>query len=213
MRRRISNPVLVATLCLGACLSGGCPFVSFFAASFAPRAKTDAQFELPRDKHVLVFPDDLAYRLQYPPLKRILAEKLNKHLLQHHLAAGTVEYEKLAQLKHRVGDRWTDVRPGGMGVAQVTRELQADLAIYVDIREFRLKDRSGDPVWKARFTVLVKVVGADGRRLWPTDRKDGRELSVETPLLTDDSEGFGITLTDDVADRMADKIAKLFYRH
>ena len=192
---------------------GGCAAVSFLVASFVPGPRTPAAYELEPNQCVLVFPDDVAHPLNYPPLKRMLAEGLNDRLTELGLADRTVEYEQLRQLAHRSPAAW---RAGGgeaLGVAQVAEALGADVAVYLDIREFRLKDNPSDPVWKGNLKVLVKVVDASGERLWPTDQLGGHEVLVATALHTSDARHHAVKLTGILSDRMVDKVARLFYAH
>jgi hypothetical protein len=191
----------------------GCGIPTFLVSVFTPEPKENAAFTLPAGKTVLVFPDDLVNPLGYPPLKRMLAEKLNEQIAKHQLAERTIEYARLEDLKERSGERWRDVREKGMGVAEVTSALGADLAIHLDVREFRLKEHPSNNIWKGRLTALVKVVDSKGNRLWPADAMEGQQVSVETPPITEGDETYGLTLTNLLADQMADRVAKLFYSH
>jgi len=202
--------MLVAALPLAL---GGCAVVSFMVASFVPEPKTPAAYELEPNQCVLIFPDDMAQPLSYPPLKRMLADGLNARLSELDLVDRTVEYEKLRELTRRTP---TDRPAGGdqiLGVAEVAETLGADTAVYLDIREYRLKDNLSDPVWKGHLKVLVKVVAADGERLWPTDQLAGHEVVVTTPLHTSESRHHNVKLTGILADLMVDKVARLFHAH
>lgn len=213
MKTNARTIVPAMLLCMLSGLVGGCAFISFAVASFVPKPKIAAEYELPKGRRVLVFSDDLAYDLRYPPLKRILAEKISHLLEEHHLAAETVPYQQVEYLKNRVGDRWYDVQRGGMSVGDVAAELGADLAIYVNVSKFTLKDRPASPLWQGELTTLVKVVDSTGRRLWPTDQADGRQVRVTTPTTADQSEMYGIALTDELTDLTAHKVVNLFRSH
>lgn len=204
---------LAAAALSAAAMAGGCAVLSYTVANLAPKPRVKALYELPEDQRALVFPDDVSGQLGYPPLRQLLADKVSAELMAHELADSTVSYDRLNTLAAQVGQRWHRMDETGMGVAEVTRAVGADLAVYLSIRQFQLKDNPADPAWKGKLTVLVKVVAADGQRLWPTDRTDGYELTVETPPTTGDSPTFGIALTNHLANLMAVEVVNLFRTH
>lgn len=211
MTHRTYRRVLLTLTVVGLAAFGGCAAIAWPIAAFAPAPKVEAQYELPAGRRVLVFPDDLINPISYPPLKRSLAEKLNKQLAEHVVAEQTVPYNELLNLSTTEGfDR--------LPVDRVGAKLGADVVVYVDIDEFRLKNDAAEPLWSGKLTVFVRVVdvGADsiaGKRLWPKDGSRGHELTIETPMLQESSKTYGAVLADEMAARMADKIAKLFYKH
>ncbi|NQU75021.1 MAG: hypothetical protein HQ546_01755 [Planctomycetes bacterium] len=207
MKITMRNILHAAILCLPVVLTAGCAVVSFLVASFAPQPKIQAQFVLPKGRCVLVMTDDLVYPLAYPPLKRLLADKIGEQLLGSNLAGGTIDYQKLRDLQDRTIDFDT------MPIDQVARRLGADYVLYVDIRQFQLRSSEIGSLWKGRLEAFVKVVDSAGGRLWPTDRTEGYEVTVETPVFPDDSEAFGLTLTEMLADLTANRVANLFRQH
>lgn len=195
-------------------LAGGCAVISYTVANLAPRPRQAALYHLPDNQTVLVFPDDVSGQLSYPLLKQLLAEKVSIELRESELVKTTIPYVKLQEFSTQVGQRWYRMDGSGMGVAEVSRCLGADLAIYLSIRHFQLKDNPADPSWKGKLTVLVKVVSAtDGKRLWPTDRTDGYELIVDLPTAAAEGPAVGPALAQRLAELMAVDVADLFRSH
>jgi hypothetical protein len=194
-------------------LAGGCTLIGYTAANLAPKPRTSALYHLPKDQTVLVFPDDVSGQLSYPLLKQLLAEKIGSELHEAKGAKATVPYVKLYEFSTQVGQRWYRMDDTGMGVAEVTRALGADMAVYVSIRHFQLKDNPGDPAWKGKLNVFVKVVSAQGKRLWPTDRTDGYELSLEMPASAGEGPAIGPALAQQLAEKMAVNVVDLFRSH
>lgn len=199
--------LLLAGLGLLAIFSVSCAPVSYLVATFLPPPEIKAVYELPKGKRILVFTDDLGHPLAYPPLKRILAEKIDKQFLDQKLVAETISYDKLLDLQARNSefDR--------LSVDQVGTKLGAELVLFVQIDEFRLQETPGAPIWQGMFTVRVRVVDPASGRLWPKDGSAGYTLTVQTPMSQNANEAYGAELAEDLAGRMADKIAKLFYTH
>jgi hypothetical protein len=201
-------------LLLGAlAMASGCQLIGYTAANLAPPPKQAALYHLPKDQTVLVFPDDVSGQLSYPLLKQLLAEKISLELRADKMAKATIPYVKLHEFSAQVGQRWYRMDDGGMGVAEVTRSLGADLAIYVSIRHFQLKDNPADPAWKGKLKVLVKVVSAEGKRLWPLDRTDGYEVNLELPPATGEGTALAPALAEHLAGQMAVDVVDLFRKH
>lgn len=210
---RYRNAVLMLLLMASASTLSGCGLFSYLVANLALLPKEAALYHLPKDKNILVFPDDVSGQLSYPPLKKLLAQNVAAAMMREKLAASVVPYQKVDELSSQVGQRWYRMDDSGMGVAEVTRTVGADLAVYLSIRHFQLKDNPSDPSWRGKITVLVKVVDRDGKRLWPTDRTDGYEVSVDTSPGVEEGATVGQVLTQQLAGMMAEKVTSLFYKH
>ncbi|MDP7162767.1 MAG: hypothetical protein QF577_07390 [Phycisphaerae bacterium] len=202
-RRVMAVAILVA---LGL-TCGGCAPVAWLVAVFAPPKSVPAVCKLPKGKKVLVFVDDINNPVRYEQLKRELTEGINNCLLRQNVAAQVVPYEQLFRL--------IASRPDFnlLGVSNVGQLLGADLVIYVLIDEFSLKDRPGGVLWHGRLRTTVRVVKVGIETpLWPTDRPMGHALeSVETPETTDSSAAYGKKVASDLAEQMAQGVARLFY--
>ncbi len=184
--------------------------VGWFAALFKGPEKVKATYEPPKDKKFLVFVDDLANPLSYEPIKRELSERLNKLLVENKVAADVVSYEQLLTLS------MTDKKFNQLGVWNVGRRLGADIVMFIEVKEFRLKEYQDTELWQGNFAVEVRLIDCnapkDNVRLWPTDREKGYPVGpVETEAREESAASHGVEVANELADKMADKIDKLFH--
>ncbi len=207
MTTKLRTLILTALLTATTVSASGCAIFSFLVATMVPKPKTPALFTLPAEQTVLVFPDDVVRQLAHAPAKRVLAERLSAELLGRKLVTNAVSYDQLLTLLTG------QTQPAPVPIDTVTERLGADMSVYIDIRDFRLKESPADLVWKARMTAMVRVVAASGHELWPNDGTAGFEVTTEMPMMTNESDTFGDRLADELVAATADKIAKLFYEH
>lgn len=173
-----------------------------------PPAKVPAAYELAAGGKVLVLVDDVGKPAGYKQIKRPLTEKINKLLLNNKAAGEVVSHADLLRFatSRKDFDR--------MGVANIARELGAGEAIYVHLQEFSLKDDPDSSLWRGKLGVAVRVVDAAGNTKWPVDRPAGHKPeAAETPQVDDPSPTRGPGIVIELADEMALKIARLFYKH
>ena len=205
MMKRTGMLLLMAILAASA---GGCSIFKWMVAVAAPPEKVKPQYVPPKDKTVLVFVDDVRHPVDYPLIKNELTAYINQQLLAHHLAAQVIDYDRLQDL--------TTSTPKfhELTVHQVGQKLGADWILYVEIEKFSLKDNNMAAFWKGRLETSVRVVDAQGKRLWPTDRTGGyMPPPVETPSVENTSVVYGTELSRTMAGMMADRIVKLFYEY
>jgi len=200
----------VACLLLGsAVLLTSCgPFIGWTVNAFAPPQKVDATYEPPKDKTFLVFVDDMVHPVFYEPVKGELAEKLNRQLVDKGVAAKTIPYSKVLAL--------ASATPGfnRLSVSEVGEKLGADIVLYVIVDKFSLKDNEATPLWQGRLSTTVRLVAVGIDRLWPEDRLEGYPVEpLEMSPETHPSPTYGEVLSKKLAEKMADRIAKLFYDH
>ena len=205
IKRKIIPAVLLAATIA---TIGGCTGIAWLTNTFAPPKKVGAQYELAEKGKILVLIDDLGKPIRYEQVKRLLTEKINRLLMENNAAEKVVSYSDIFRLSANRRDF------NQMGVANVARSLGAVQAIYVYLDEFSLKDDPNISLWRGKLGVSVRVVDADGKTLWPADRPSGHspELS-ETPEVDDTSPTYGAKVAAELADDMALKIARLFYKH
>jgi hypothetical protein len=204
-RRQI---ITTAVLAMASATIGGCTGIAWLANAFAPPEKIEAKHELEPKGKVLVLIDDLGQPIRYEQVKRLLTEKVNRLLLENNAAEKVVAYEDVFRLSANRKDF------NQMGVSNVARALGATQAIYVYLDEFSLKDDPTISLWRGKLGVTVRVVDVKGKTVWPEDRPSGHspELS-KTPEVDDPSPTYGAKVAADLADDMALKIARLFYKH
>jgi hypothetical protein len=173
-----------------------------------PPQEVKAKFRPPRDKKMLVFVD-LADVDTAQPIRGALTEALNKELIENEVARSAVPYEDLLDLSAAMD---------GFGMAspvKIGRELSADYVVHVTINRFTVREDDVGPLWEGHLDASVRMIDVEeGELAWPKGEARGwRVEPVKTPLADDPSPGYGPKLTADMADRMARRIAKLFYDH
>ncbi|MGA2266088.1 MAG: hypothetical protein ABSH10_06615 [Phycisphaerae bacterium] len=206
MNRRATG---TAWLALAAMLmSTGCQQgLGWLAANLSPPEKVKALYKPPEGKKILVFVDDVLNPVTYEPIKGELTEQINEKLVMHKIAASTVPYDRLTQLRSETPnfDR--------LSVAEVGQKLNVDLVLYVHIDKFSLRDET-NLLWQGRIQTTVRLVDVIAGRLWPQDQPEGYSLpAVELPPVDNSSGGYEVQVAKDLASQMADHIAEVFYDH
>jgi len=206
--------LVVAILCLPALSLAGCQLLSWSVAAFVPTPKTSAAYEIDKSFRMLVFPDSPHCDLEFPTIRDWLARKLNARLVEQDLVAATVPFDSLRVHQEQMDRQYRLAEGQPAPLSALAEKLGADAVLYIDIRQFRLRSAPGEPVWAGRLSVMVRMVDAGGKRLWPpADRAHGYPIVVEMTPTTDDSTTYGLTLTEKMADRMAERIVQLFCEH
>ena len=206
MNANVKSAIAAAALatCVGVC---GCqiflPVIALVEMAF-PKSKVPAQFKLPKGKRVLVFPDDMHQPVAYPPVKRALAEKVSKVLLEKKAVASAVPYDELVDLQA------SEPTFNRLAVSTVGKRVGADLVILVSIDEFRLKDSPVGTLWRGRFAGKVRVVDVKEGRLWP-DESAGRPVAASEPVCDNSSEIYGTVLSRQLAEKLGSEVAGLFH--
>lgn len=203
---RLASAALAVVAATAAALLGGCLLPLTLGEMLFPKSRVKPLFELPEKKTMLVFPDDLHRRVNYPPVKRAVARKLNEMIVDKRLALAVVDYDKLTDL------RSAEPEFNRLSVATIGRKLGADLVIYVDITEFSLRDSPVGTLWRGRFGGKVRVVDVQQGRLWP-DESAGHPVRVFEPTTENSSETYGAELSRKLATRLAEEICGLFTSH
>lgn len=189
---------------------GGCaPGALGWLASWLPPDAVDAVYELPKDKTVLVMVDDPKGLGRDASIALDMANALNDQLLKHKVAKNVVPQRKLLFEMARTSAFHQ------LPISQIGKLLEADIVLYVKIERFALKDNRLSPIWHGELGASVKVVSVADGRLWPTDRHGGYLMpEINSPRQSDDGgKRMGEKITMKIAKEMADKIAKLFYKH
>jgi len=187
---------------------GGCTLLAWTINVMMPPEKIEPLYELPETGKILVLVDDRGKPVRYEKIKRLLTEKINRLLLENNVVEKVVSYDDV----FRLGSTRQDFH--NMGVSNITRKLGATHAIYIYLDEFSLKEDKGTNLWEGKLGVLVRVVNDKDKTVWPTDRPIGHQPPIaKTPQIVNASPTYGETVAIELADNMADKIAKLFYVH
>ena len=204
-KRQIIGIVLLATM--GAAV-GGCTMFAWLVNVMIPPKDVRTAYELAPSGKVLVLVDDLGKPVRYEQVKRLLTEKINRLLLDNKAAEKVVSYQDVFRLTA------SQKNFNRMGIANIARELGASQAIYVYLEEFSLKDNPNISLWHGKLGVSVRVVDIEGNTKWPIDHPSGHKPeAAETPQVDDPSPTHGEKIATELADEMALKIARLFYKH
>ncbi len=187
-------------------LLAGCQLPLALIEMMFPKEKIPPVYTLPPGKTVLVFPDDILNPLSYSPVKRMLADKVNKLLVEKKLVAGTIPFDKLIDLKN------SEPEFNRLAVSTVGKKLGADLVVYISNDEFRLKDTPLDTIWRGRFSVKVRVVDVNEGRLWP-DESAGFPVKIVEPITESSSRDYSRQLAEKLAEGMGEKVCGLFCDH
>ena len=211
MKNKFLRPVFIelCVLLVAGLYISGCGAMGWFASWFPPDA-VDAVYKFPKDKIVLVLVDDPKGLGREASIQLGLANALNDQLLEHKIAKDVIPQRKLLFEMARTSAFQQ------LSISEIGKRLQADIVLYVKIEQFALKDNRLSPIWHGELGTTVRVVGvAEKGRLWPKDRYQGYAMpEINSPRESDDeSKRMGEKITTRMAKDMADKIAKLFYKH
>ena len=204
-RRQIILIVLLATMCAAI---GGCQIFGWLVNVMIPPKPVPAAYELTPGGKVLVLVDDLGKPVRYEQIKRLLTEKINRLLLDNKAVDQVVSYQDVFRLTAGRKDF------NRLGIANITRKLGANQAIYVYLDEFSLKDNPSISLWHGKLGVSVRVVDLEGNTMWPVAHPSGHKpKAAETSQVDNPSPTYGAKIATELADEMALKIARLFYKH
>jgi hypothetical protein len=207
MNRKQQITLILLLMVTGTAL-GGCTGIAWLVSVLVPPKSVPAVYKLEPDKKVLVLVDDLGKPVRYEQIKRLLTEKVNRLLLDNKATEKVVSYQDVFRLMARRNDYHS------MGIANIARELGADQTLYIRLDEFSLKDDPNISLWHGKLGVSVQVVDNEGTIKWPVNLPSGHKPEIADSAQVDDpSPNYGATLAAELADEMADKIAKLFYEH
>jgi hypothetical protein len=190
-------------------LSAGCQAgMGWLAANLSPPQKVKALYKPPAGKTILVFVDDVLNPVVYEPIKSDLTEQINEKLVMHKVAAATVPYDQLTQL------RSTTPNFDRLSVSEVGQRLNVDMVLYVHIDKFSLKDENQNPLWHGQLQTTVRLVDVAAGRLWPPDQPEGYLMpAVELPPTDNSASAYDVQVAKDLASQMAERIAEVFYDH
>ncbi|MBI5722860.1 MAG: hypothetical protein HZA50_02800 [Planctomycetes bacterium] len=198
--------LLICTLLAGM-VSPGCHIPETVVLATRPPTPVEAKYRIEKGKKIFAFVDDSRNIAPSGRIKNRMATSLNKQLTDNNVAASTVPHERLTNLMLSTPDF------NNLSVSEIGRKLGADVIICVKLEKFSLKDEPVATLWNPRFETSVKVVDNRGGRLWPDGEYNYSVEPVELPSQDRNDPNFAEELTNMLADKMADRIAKLFYNH
>jgi len=214
--RRILGAWFGTWFCLLFLLIGnGCDMIALVADA----AETiPAEHEL-ANVPTLIMIEDRQLHLEDPSVMGYMANAIAGTLIEQEIlqANHVVNPDGIAKLRQEFG-----VRYNNLAIDEIGRRLGADQVLYVEIVDVNLRVAPG--LYRPEATAKVKVIDALKRqRLYPatqslegvTSAPSGRailvRLSTQTPDI-DDRSFLGLA-RQQLAEALAQDIAKLFYRH
>jgi len=182
----------------------GCVVAGVVASKLSPPPTTPAAYK-PAQQPTLVMVENY----QNPDLVEVHAERLNRDIsneFTEHKVAPVVPPQQLMELKASKGEAFAR-----MDIPAVAKSLGARQVIYVDLVKFSVGPPSGSDMVKGEAEALVKVVDENGQTLWPRESSAGRQVKVETPYLRTDTGVDEAGVREQIYQKLADHVARLFY--
>ena len=208
---RLTIAVAAAAVAVMLLAVPGCAWIAWTAHLLAPNEKIEPVCTIPPDVKILVLVDDLKLTetVDCAAIKRDLTDSLNEELLAHEVVADVVNYDELLDF---IADEPVYRQ---MPFGEVGRKLGADLVLYVRLDHFSLRDSEASLLWQGNLDVVVSLKDTDDHMLWPMDKPGGHPIDPPVSVSCDreESQSYGVKLTEELAAQMADRIARLFYEH
>ncbi|MCD4824398.1 MAG: hypothetical protein K8S55_07315 [Phycisphaerae bacterium] len=208
MKTKISILLILAGASAMSSLSG-CAAFAYLATLFTPPKTIKPEYEIPKDKTILVLVDDPSHLAQGESIRYELTRQLNKDLVASCITEDVISYHQLRQLMVATPEFHN------LSNTEIAKKIGADIVLYVQIREFSLKDHPSSPVWQGNLRTTIRVVGAEEGTLWPEDSLEGYDVKkVSTPRETHEYiKNAGRKLTKTLAEDMSCNIINLFIEH
>ena len=198
----------------GACLMilaistlGGCQFAAVALDALPPPA-IPAAYE-PIDQRTIVLVDDP--RRLIPSIQTIgfVSHGAGQILKDEEIISEFVPNNAVDDL------RLNDPDFANWPIDRIGRHLGASQVIYVLVEQFYLRDSDG--VYRPAAVMRIKMVDAEtGKRLFPTDNPDGYPVVSRLRFkgeATNGTAGMESMLMRQLAERMAQDVAHVFYKH
>lgn len=170
----------------------------------------EAEFKLTNGKLAVVMDDPQGFVI-VPVTFREFYDKFVDALRANGIESKVIPFEEWQQLRQRDADYNTDK----MSRRLIGEKLGADQILFLNVTDFRLKREPAAPLYEGRFAVSVAVYSTERKRdvrLWP-QQSDGKDVVVTTKPGPSDGDTSASDIARQLADEMADSVAKLFYAH
>lgn len=194
---------LLTTALIG--LISGCNIVSAVAYKVSGAPKEPAEYK-PENRLTLVLVEHYENPDQYHGSAVQLERQISNELAENK-AVPLVPGEKLEVL------RSNDVAAyRKLSIDQVGKALGAKQVIYVNLVKFTADTPIGGSELAGLAEARVRIIDVDtGRKLWPADSSEGREIKYETKHEEAVNFESRPEVQDQLSQSLAGKIARLFY--
>ena len=197
------------TSCLLALSLTGCPIGAVIAlfAKKSPTITVQPKYELPAGD-MLILVDSPVERTGLSGVTALLTSELDREIMDHRLAPKIIPTQDLVSLQISAPNY------GQLDIAQIGRRVDAQRVLYVEVVEFTLgtvvDDSDGHGIVRAR----VKVFDVElNKRVWPKTKPRGHEVIVRTDFREPSGKQYRREFTEDLCQRTAEAIVKLFREH
>lgn len=203
--RRLIDLLLPCLLLLP---SAGCVQMATMLAHATGGDWIDPEFELTRGP-LLVLIEDPAGLVSQPKALRELHREISEKFLEFSVNKKIIPLEDIERLKRK------ERNYERLSIREIGEKHGAEQILYIRVDQFTLQAEEGAPLYKGLFTARIKVLSTKAEsevRLWPRD-PSGRRVSVETPPVATDSGKSESDVARELAVKMGEEIAKIFYGH
>ena len=207
MRALILSFSVIVTAC---CLTS-CNIVAGVAYVVTPEPEQIALFVLPQ-KETVVFVDDRRNNMHPSRLKSVIADKVTSELLGHELLVEMIaprDAMRYADTQDRNGNIIT--------IGAIGKAVGASIVIYVEVSTFILTVDGHNPAPLAGCSVRVIDVESRTQLFPPPDSTDSTYKVRAALHRVDPHQIDGVRasrkLANELAVKMGDAVAKLFYTH
>ena len=196
-------------ICVSTLFMSGCPLGAIVAlfAKKDPMVSVAPEYEFLAG-NLLVLVDSPTERTGLSGIRPLLTSELMREIEQQDLAPTLIPSGELAALRISTQDF------SQLSIAEIGRHLSADQVLYVQVIEFSLGTLADKPAGQGQARVRVSVFDALGdRRVWPKDEPLGREVLLNTPFREPTGQDYRQEFAEDLSNRVAQDIVKLFREH
>jgi hypothetical protein len=207
MMKNLFKRCAAALLAASVCFTAGCQMIGVAAdrASGGPTVK--AKYVPEKNDPMLVFVESYGLVLD----SGIESEHMTLSLQQ------ALEDNKIAPLVNQQAlEKLEDAHPQDyhkMTIADIGRKLGAKQVLYVNITRAEIAKPGGSGQMRGHMEALVKIVdSASADTRWPTD-SPSEFVQITTGWIPDNANKTDSDVRAQMADQMADDIAKLFHEY
>jgi hypothetical protein len=192
-------------------ISGGCNIVGPAAYILEGPPKVDAMYVL-ADVPTVVYIDDRANVVNPISLRRVIADKTSEVLMVKEVLKTTISPQDAMSLAVK-RERYSDI----LSIEEIGKMVGAKQVIYVEMLNFQRSPDGNIP--RPYALCRVRVIDVENRvRTFPGPDAQENSHPVQTMTREVDPEAFRnsstrLKLYEELAKRLGDEIAKLFYKH
>lgn len=183
----------------------GCQVIGAMASKFAPEPTAEAVYVPPKD-NMLVLVENYRNPASMQLVSELLDRQVTYQLVQHRVAP-IINPDRLVDFRQTNSKKFSS-----MEIAAIGKALGAKQVLYADLVDFKTEGAIGAGMAKGHGEARVKVIDvATGEVRWPQDIADGYPVTTETPYIPLHEGATEGTVQQQVAQQLADGLAKLFY--